>query len=513
MYLCCFKLTQMLNTTNSNLFHYHTEKLHIDILGGINLLHLDRLRVTLKFYKPSNTTDAIRNSLDLYNDTQVEKFIRSVAERLEVGTSITRKHLQDLINDLEAYRVGQLEEIQVIHELTPEDEKEALKLLKSKDLLTKTNSLIAQSGVVGEVNNRLLMYLIFTSRKSLNPLHCVSLGKSGTGKSHLQNSVGNLMPQEDVIEITSLSANALYYFQKDELNQKLLLIEDLDGAENALYPIRELQSRKKLTKTVVHKDKKGERKTIHVTVNGNVTVAGCTTQESIYEDNANRSFLIYIDESTEQVEKIMEYQRLVFAGKIDTKKEAKAKKLLQNVQRVLKQVKVINPFAEHLKLPSSVFKPRRTNAHYLGFIEAVTFCNQYTRPLKKDKEGNEYIETTITDIEQANTLILELESLIRKSDNINVASRAYSEQLRKYLIQENKTHFQASEIRRVFKLNKTTQWRYHRQLLDYGLLSTSKDAKTKQVYYELHPDTNYEEVKEQIKSQLEQNTLLLEALE
>ena len=500
----------MLNTTNSNLFHYHTEKLHIDILGGINLLHLDRLRVTLKLYKPSNTTDAIRNSLDLYNDAQVEKFIRSVAERLEIGTSVTRKHLQDLINQLEAYRVGQLEETQEVYELTASDKEKALKFLKSKDLLAKTNSLIAQSGVVGEVNNRLLMYLIFTSRKSLNPLHCVSLGKSGTGKSHLQNSIGNLMPQEDVIETTSLSANALYYFQKDELNQKLLLIEDLDGAENALYPIRELQSRRKLTKTVVHKDKKGERKTIHVTVNGNVTVAGCTTQEAIYEDNANRSFLIYIDESTEQDEKIMEYQRLVFAGKIDAKKEAKAKKLLQDVQRVLKQIKVINPFAEHLKLPSSVFKPRRTNAHYLGFIEAVTFYNQYNRILKTDKDGQEYIATTIEDIEQANNLILE--SLIRKSDNINGASRAYSEQLRTYLEQENKTYFQASEIRRVFKLNKTTQWRYHRQLLDYGLLSTSKDAKTKQVYYELHPDTNYEEVKEQIKTQLEQNILLLETV-
>lgn len=34
------------------------------------------------------------------------------------------------------------------------------------------------------------------------------------------------------------------------------------------------------------------------------------TQEQVYEDNANRSFLIYIDESKEQDERIMAYQPL-----------------------------------------------------------------------------------------------------------------------------------------------------------------------------------------------------------
>lgn len=34
-------------------------------------------------------------------------------------------------------------------------------------------------------------------------------------------------------------------------------------------------------------------RTVTLTVNGPVTAAGCTTQEKVYEDNANRSFLIY----------------------------------------------------------------------------------------------------------------------------------------------------------------------------------------------------------------------------
>ncbi|PDS22624.1 hypothetical protein B0A78_11515, partial [Flavobacterium columnare NBRC 100251 = ATCC 23463] len=128
---------------------------------------------------------------------------------------------------------------------------------------------------------------------------------------------------------------------------------------------------------VVHKDKKGTTKTIHLTVEGPVSVSGCTTQESIYEDNSNRSFLLYIDESHEQDEKIMFYQRQLSAGKVNYEAEVKARELLKNAQRLLKTISVRNPFAEFLTLPNSVFKPRRTNAHYLQFIEAITFYKQY----------------------------------------------------------------------------------------------------------------------------------------
>jgi hypothetical protein len=154
--------------------------------------------------------------------------------------------------------------------------------------------------------------------------------------------VGELIPEEDKLEITVLSENAFYYFGQTELSHKLLLIEDLDGAENVLYPLRELQSKKRISKTVAHKDTRGNTKTISLTVEGQVSVAGCTTKESIYEDNANRSFLIYLDESPEQDEKIMAYQRLWSAGKIDSEAQNETKKLLQNTQRILQNITVKN---------------------------------------------------------------------------------------------------------------------------------------------------------------------------
>ncbi|KYH08059.1 hypothetical protein A1704_05175 [Chryseobacterium cucumeris] len=63
--------------------------------------------------------------------------------------------------------------------------------MESENLLERTNELIGQSGVIGETDNRLIMFLIFCSRKRNHPLHVVSLGSSGTGKTHLQESIGN----------------------------------------------------------------------------------------------------------------------------------------------------------------------------------------------------------------------------------------------------------------------------------------------------------------------------------
>jgi len=172
----------MLNTSNPNNYEYITKHLELHILGGVKLNKLESLRITLSIQK-LKSHNILRHSLDLYNDNQVEKFTRTVAERLEIGTSVARKTLQELTHELENYRFLLLEQQHEANkpftkELNGSEIKSAETFLKKKDLLTKTNELIGKSGVIGEVNNRLLMYLIFTSRKTNNPLHCISLGSS-----------------------------------------------------------------------------------------------------------------------------------------------------------------------------------------------------------------------------------------------------------------------------------------------------------------------------------------------
>ena len=51
------------------------------------------------------------------------------------------------------------------------------------------------------------------------------------------------IPEEDKIEITTLSENVFYYFGQPQLKHKLILIEDLGGVEEVLYPLREIKSK------------------------------------------------------------------------------------------------------------------------------------------------------------------------------------------------------------------------------------------------------------------------------
>lgn len=503
------------NFHNPESLIYQNDLLKLTVLGGIKLEGLDRMRATLKIELKNSSVPPVRHNLDLYNDTQTEKLIRKTAEKLEIGTSVIAASIGELTDQLEKYRLQQIKQAMPADKkekvLSATEIKEAIAFLSAPKLLRRTNELIGRSGMIGEENNRLIMYLIFTSRKQNQPLHIVSLGSSGTGKTHLQEKIGSLIPEEDRIEITTLSENAFYYFGQRELKNKLILIEDLDGLSGAgtnqggggaFYALRELQSKKRISKTVAHKNTNGETKTMHLVVEGPVSVAGCTTKEQIYEDNANRSFLIYLDESAEQDQRIMDYQRRASAGKIDQQAEQEAAELLRNCQRSLEAVKIINPYAELLQIPKEVFKPRRTNNHYLQFIEAVTFYYQHQRESKVDTQTGEiYIETTLEDIQEANQLLKQI--LLRKSDDLTGACRNYFEKLKLYILGEDKKTFTNRELSKKLRIPITTVKRYHLDLLTSGYLRIAKKDKLRGYEYEVISYEEYKQLQEGIHQVLE----------
>jgi hypothetical protein len=91
-----------LDVSNPEHINYAFQELKISVLGGIRLEGLDRMRTTQKIQWMHLS---IRHNLDLYNDSQVEKLVRKVAEKTEVGTSVTAAALADLTDLLEQYRL------------------------------------------------------------------------------------------------------------------------------------------------------------------------------------------------------------------------------------------------------------------------------------------------------------------------------------------------------------------------------------------------------------------------
>ncbi|MFD2916832.1 hypothetical protein [Psychroserpens luteus] len=498
------RLDSRLNTDNKNNFIFEFEDLVINIPGGLNDESLESLKVTIKVNKKDSYRN-YRQTCNLNDMAQLEKLISRISEQLEIRQDCLRQSFIKLADELEKYRLDNLEDDNEMiqnYSLSDEDLSKTQTFLKSPNLMEQTNNLIGQSGIVGEEINRLLMYLIFTSRKTSNPLHCISFGSSGAGKTHLQSKVAELIPNEDKVEITQLSANAFYYFKQYELKNKLVLIEDMDGAEDGLLPLRELQTKKRISKSVVQKSIGGRGRTYNQVVEGPVCVSSCTTKESMYEDNSNRSFLICVDESPEQDERIMAYQRMRYAGKIDEDLQVQSSKQLRNVQKLLKEVKIVNPYAEHLALPETVFKLRRTNIHYLQLIEVITLYHQ----LQREKQyngitGEEYIETTLEDIRWANKLIKDV--LLRKSDRLNRVTRSYHESLVKYLSDRKTKVYSNQEIRKEFRTNETTLRRYHKDLINEGYIKKRDDIRGDSFHYEVLDINEFEELETTIEKALQ----------
>jgi DNA primase catalytic core len=500
----------VLRTENPDYITFTTEDLQIILLGGINMQQLDRLRVTLKMTRidTANPLHSIRHTLDLYHSDFLEKFINKASEQLETGTTTLRKAMAELIDKIELYRLqkieSQKEQKPTERKLTDERIKKAIKYLNATKLMERTNNDIGRTGMIGEENNRLLMYLVFTSRLREQPLHIISLGASGTGKTYLQEKVSELIPEQHKLEITILSENAFYYFGQKELKNKLVLIEDMDGAENVLYPLRELQSKKKISKTIPIKDSKGNLKTITMKVEGPICLAGTTTKERLYEDNANRSLLIYLDSSKEHKEHIMNYQRKLSAGKIATKEEKQLIEFFKDMQTILKPIKVRNPFAEYLIIPEHVFKPLRTNSHYLAFIETITFYHQYQREVKTDPNtGESFIETTLEDIEWANLLLKDI--LLAKADELSGECRQFLENLKNWLKSNSKGSFYKNEIRESFRMNPSNLKYYLAQLHRYNYVKIVGGNRYKSgLEYEIINTEEYNQLKNNLTTALDE---------
>ena len=490
------KKISVLDTTNPEAPIFAGQEIQITVLGGVKLGGLDKLRVTLKIEKEGNAP--IRQNLDLYHSSQVGKLTEQIAGLFELPEEQITETLEQLTSELEAWRMSQLELLSKPKTekptLTGTEKAKATKWLKAPNLMQRTQALLGQAGIVGEETNRLLLWLVMSSRKTTRPLHAVSLASSGIGKTHLQQTLAGLLPPEDVLEVTSLSGNALYYFKGDELRHKLLLIEDLDGADEVLYPLRELQSKGRLSKTVAVKGPRGTLRTEILEVEGPVSVAAATTKETIYTDNANRALLLTLDESPEQDKRILDYQRKLASGTINVAKQTEARKLLQATQRLLEPVEVQNPFAESLQLPSQVFTQRRANQLYLDLINAITFYHQHQRETKGGA-----VQTALEDIEWANTLAAPV--LLRKSDELSGACRSFLEDLKVWLKTNKQQEFTRKEIRSALRLHPSKCKRYMSELSAFGYVERVAGNNKQGFVYGLTGDDPYEKLKQCIDTQ------------
>jgi DNA primase catalytic core len=373
-----------------------------------------RLRATVK----AVGTEAVNagrfhiDTVDFYVSRSRRAFISEAARLFRETVEVIETDVNRLLGQAEAYAQKQLTERQGHVVLVSDTEKaEALKLGRHPDLAGEILRDMEKLGLIGEATNKLIGYLVMTSRKMPDPLALLTLSGSGAGKSHLQDTILCLCPDEDLIKLTSLTDRALFYKGEDSLRHKVLAVEELAGAAGADYAIRNLISAKKLViESTIKNPLTGKLETQVNTVHGPTAVFQTTTNPRTDAETRSRFIIVSVDESPEQTRAILAAQRQSHTREGWQRRLAREAilKRHQAFQRLLKPLKVLNPFEPLLGYPDEHLLVRRDHPKYLNLILGVTFLYQLQRPVHHDAELGDYLETTLDDIAIANDLAHQL---------------------------------------------------------------------------------------------------------
>ena len=403
------------------------------------------------------------DTVDFYISRSRRIFISEVARLFRETVEVIEADVNRLIGQVEAYAQKQLTESQSQVVLVSDTDKaEAVKLGRHPDLAGEILRDMEKLGLIGEATNKLIGYLVMTSRKMPDPLALLTLSGSGAGKSLLQDTILCLCPDEDLIKLTSLTDRALFYKGEDSLKNKVLAVEELAGAQGADYAIRNLISAKKLViESTIKNPLTGKLETQVNTVNGPTAVFQTTTNPRTDAETRSRFILIGVDESPEQTKAILAAQRQSHTREGWQRRLAREAVLKrhQSFQRLLRPLKIINPFEPLLSYPDESLLVRRDHPKYLNLILAVTFLYQLQRPLQHDAELGDYIETTLDDVAIANDLAHQLFGY--SLDDLSRPGRELLRLIAEYVAKQagggapDKVNFNRRELREAFKWGDT----------------------------------------------------------
>ena len=380
---------------------------------GLQLTH-DEITYTVKS-ESGNYKQSIRCSfkeevyydrVDLYSARSRASFAASVSRLFDIPAKQIEKDLIALLEYLEHEKEAALCTVKEEIVLTEEEKAIGMSFLTNPDMFDEIIADTEVLGYVGEEVNKKLMYLAATSRLLDDPISILILSESGSGKSFLVDTIKKLMPPEDVIDVTSLSDQALNYM--GDLEHKFMSLSEAVHKDVIEHQLREMVSNKELGRLVTKKDEKtGKMQTEKVTVKAIVSLVMSSTNYQVNPENASRAFTIATDETGEQSRRIYQKQ-----SKKHSRERAREKrdvypqivKKHRAAQRMLKSYVIDNKYSVADTFPTTNNRLRRDHERFIDLIATVCFLRQYQKQVKED-DGMLYLECDETDFNIAASIM------------------------------------------------------------------------------------------------------------
>lgn len=354
------------------------------------------------------------DTFDLYQAKARAAFIKQAGIELGEAEDVLKHDLGRVLLKLEELQTANLQAALKKEDagpvLTDAEQAAALEMLQSPELLARILADFDACGVVGEETNKLVGYLAAVSRQLDKPLAVLIQSSSAAGKSSLMDAVLALMPDEAQVRYSAMTGQSLFYMGETNLKHKILAIAEEEGAAQASYALKLLQSDGQVSMASTGKDATTGLLTTHeYKVEGPVMLFLTTTAIDIDEELLNRCVVLTVNESREQTRAIHAIQRnrQTLEGLLADEDRDAILALHRNAQRLLQPLKVVNPYADRLTFLDDKTRTRRDHMKYLSLIRAITFLHQFQRKVHTVQHRGKavrYIEVTPADISTANRL-------------------------------------------------------------------------------------------------------------
>lgn len=465
-----------LDLTNTDFIKYQSGNLEAEVIGGINTIALTRFQVMLKISRRPQLSagDVYRNNVDLYNENNIQHFIKQASIKLKLESTKIADFIYDLTERLETYRKDKStgkEEKPVIPIGSNHEQKKTAQLLKSETLLEDIQRLLTQSGMpCGKI--ALELFLIALSSKQTSVMHGILQGNAEL-TSEIIKTFPSVLPPETARFKTSISDSVLYYAPNENYwKNKVLLLPSIDTLGKKNTAITELILQGQVNRLVTENTEQGTYRASNKSVNGNLSFISSTAKGYHELMNSDAVMALPISNPNAIKEAIATIEIKRFAGLLDENKIKSSQRQLQVLFREIKSMTVVNPFLEQLNISATFNKDNKLISQFLRMTNLITLLHQKQLTVIQ-KNGANQIEVQPRHMIQALELFREIWFKQEKELSFNVAGTLMK--IRKMIIKDfpdshKEADFLVKDMRAKLKVSPSSLARHINILYDYGKL-------------------------------------------
>lgn len=486
--------------TDENLIGYATGKLKFTIMGFRATNRYDMLVATIKVALIPHINDEYTyiQKLDLFHVDRLNTYSRSATAQLKLNTEVEMKSaLYTLREKLDKYRHDELKNTDrrlLKPAVSIHEQKEAMVFLTTDNILDSIEGLLAQAGIVTEKEKAILLFFILLSRHFDKPLHALFQGSPQLSKM-LMEVVGSCIPDEQIHSYTSMSTSSLYYTKnKNNWKNNVLYLTGIDRRFKGANTVKEFIENGILK----HATTESSYQTGHLYASSRIVEGAISLMAYCNDEVMNRKFFeecffIRVNETETNKSEMLEYLKKECVGTIDTFKQRDAIRKLKNIQRLIKPMKVVIPFAMDVKLPEGTPQQLRSLPQLFTFIKSVALLHQHLLPVKRDNYGAEYIEATPEHLQIALELFKGI--IVTQGDRLNPSQRNFLERLKMHLKSSEK-NFRIPEVMKALGMSSSSFYREFNELKGLGYVVAAGGNKKKGIVYQISEWNDYQQLQE-----------------